>query len=228
MAELLIIARENKAMDELRSGLACRDFTCSRTSPANDVIERIAGQPPDLVLLETASLPEEAALGELVRRIKEVRGLPVIALIDGNNIDLNTSLQVDDFLVSPFDVREAVLRIRRLLGGSVAVKRDDAGSDELIVSGDLVIDIARCEVAIDGKAIALTFKEYELLKLLAANRGRVYTREALLNKIWGYDYYGGARTVDTHIRRLRSKTEDINNTFIETVRNIGYRFRKDD
>ena len=71
----------------------------------------------------------------------------------------------------------------------------------------------------------LTFREYELLKFLAGNRGRVFTREALLNKVWGYDYYGGDRTVDVHIRRLRSKTEDSNHAFIETVRNIGYRFK---
>ena len=73
----------------------------------------------------------------------------------------------------------------------------------------------------------LTFKEYELLKFLARTSGRVFTREALLNRVWGYDYYGGDRTVDVHIRRLRSKIEDSSHTFIETVRNIGYRFRKD-
>ena len=73
--------------------------------------------------------------------------------------------------------------------------------------------------------IELTFKEYELLKFLASHQGRVYTREALLNKVWGYDYYGGDRTVDVHIRRLRSKIEDAKHTFIETVRNIGYRFK---
>ena len=77
------------------------------------------------------------------------------------------------------------------------------------------------------KVVELTFKEYELLKFLASNRGRVYTREALLNKVWGYDYYGGDRTVDVHVRRLRSKIEDSKRTFIETVRNIGYRFIKE-
>ena len=100
-----------------------------------------------------------------------------------------------------------------------------ADSRELIECGDLVLDLARCEVALNGRLVALTFKEYELLRFLASHPGRVYTRDALLSKVWGYDYFGGDRTVDVHIRRLRSKIEDASHTFIETVRNIGYRFR---
>ena len=90
-----------------------------------------------------------------------------------------------------------------------------------------MIDIARCEVSVGGRLVMLTFKEYQLLKFLASNRGTVFTRDALLNKVWGYDFFGGDRTVDVHIRRLRSKIEDANHAFIETVRNIGYRFREE-
>jgi two-component system alkaline phosphatase synthesis response regulator PhoP len=86
-----------------------------------------------------------------------------------------------------------------------------------------MIDPAKCEVSINGRLVVLTFKEYELLKVLISNRGKVFTRETLLNQVWGYDYYGGDRTVDVHIRRLRSKIEDATHTFIETVRNIGYK-----
>jgi DNA-binding response OmpR family regulator len=85
-----------------------------------------------------------------------------------------------------------------------------------------------CEVTVNGSIVELTFKEYELLKLMASNPGRVYTREVLLNKIWGYDYFGGDRTVDVHIRRLRSKIEDSGHSYIETVRNIGYKFIKNE
>jgi two-component system alkaline phosphatase synthesis response regulator PhoP len=91
----------------------------------------------------------------------------------------------------------------------------------------LVIYLARYEVRLGGRLVELTFREYKLLSFLAANRGQVFTREVLLNKVWGYDYFGGDRTVDVHIRRLRSKVEDANHTFIDTVRNIGYRFRID-
>jgi DNA-binding response OmpR family regulator len=87
------------------------------------------------------------------------------------------------------------------------------------------MDLANYTVHIAGRPVELTFKEYELLRFLAVNRDRVFSREALLNNVWGYDFYGGARTVDVHIRRLRSKIEEGHLTFIETVRNVGYRFR---
>ena len=115
-----------------------------------------------------------------------------------------------------------MIRINRVLRKTVKNE-----SSEQIKCDGLTIDLATCEVTVNGKIVELTFKEYEMLKLLASNKGRVYTREALLDKIWGYDYYGGDRTVDVHVRRLRSKIEDASHTYIETVRNIGYRFIKD-
>ncbi|MBI2853145.1 MAG: response regulator transcription factor [Chloroflexi bacterium] len=122
----------------------------------------------------------------------------------------------------PGRTEELDLRVQRLLG-----KRARTGESDQVKSGDLVIDVAKCEVTVDNRPIMLTFKEYQLLKFLASSPGRVFTRETLLNKVWGYEYYGGDRTVDVHIKRLRSKIEDANHSFIETVRNIGYRFRDD-
>ena len=163
-----------------------------------------------------------AAVWELSRRIKLEKPSPVIVLVDKETLDsLDVDLNIDDFVIQPCDVKELAVRVKRLLHQS---NRD---TGELIRCGDLVIDLARCEVTVDSRLVVLTFREYELLRFLAKNSGRVFTREALLNKVWGYDYYGGDRTVDVHIRRLRSKVEDSNHTFIETVRNIGYRFRKD-
>ena len=138
--------------------------------------------------------------------------------LDGLDSDPN----IDDFVITPCDVTELVLRIKRLLQ-----KTNNTDSSEQIRYADLIIDLAKCEVSVGNRLVVLTFREYELLKFLASNRGRVYTREALLNKVWGHDYYGGDRTVDVHIRRLRSKIEDSSQNFIETVRNIGYRFKKD-
>ena len=94
----------------------------------------------------------------------------------------------------------------------------------MIQRGKLSIDVSKYEVRIGEKKIDLTFTEFELLKFLCGNPGTVFTREVLLNKVWGYEYYGGTRTVDVHIRRLRSKIEGKSSTFIETVRNIGYKF----
>ena len=91
--------------------------------------------------------------------------------------------------------------------------------------GELVINPTTYEVSLRGRRLNLRFREYELLRLLAANPGRVYTRTALLRQIWGFDYFGGTRTVDVHIRRLRNKIEDADNSFIETIWNVGYRFK---
>ncbi|HJO58271.1 MAG TPA: response regulator transcription factor, partial [Nitrospinaceae bacterium] len=97
-----------------------------------------------------------------------------------------------------------------------------------ITRGDLVIDCDRYEVTLKGLKVDLTYKEYELLKYLASNPGRVFTRESLLRSVWEYDYFGGTRTVDVHVRRLRSKINDVSNHFIETQWNVGYRFRSAD
>jgi two-component system alkaline phosphatase synthesis response regulator PhoP len=133
------------------------------------------------------------------------------------SLDSNNS--VDDFMVKPWEPTEMTARIKRLL-----IQKADVESEDVIRCGDLVIDAGKCEVLLGSKSVVLTFKEYQLLRFLAANKGKAFTREALLNKVWGWDYYGGDRTVDVHIRRLRSKIEDMNHSFIETIRNIGYRF----
>jgi hypothetical protein len=96
-------------------------------------------------------------------------------------------------------------------------------AENVVVCGPLSIDLSNYRVTVDGEAVILTFKEYELLRFLAMNPGQVFTREQLLNRVWGYDYFGGARTVDVHVRRIRAKIEVRGRVFIETVRNVGYR-----
>jgi two-component system alkaline phosphatase synthesis response regulator PhoP len=112
-----------------------------------------------------------------------------------------------------------VARVRRAIWRKSGVE-----SDNTLRLGELLVDLSNYKVFVSGRAVDLTYKEYELLRFLATNRDKVFTREALLNRVWGYDFYGGARTVDVHIRRLRSKIEDGHHAFIETVRNVGYRF----
>ena len=223
MPRLLVIARESRVLTALCDELARSGFSCSNASFNDEVTGLVANQSPDLILIEVNSHLPDSETRQLIKGIKQDTSLPIIALVPRENLSIIEGfLEVDDFIPSPYDASELVVRVKRLLNRTRRVH-----SGELISCGSLVIDLDRCEVTIDDKTIELTFKEYELLKLMAANRGRVYTRETLLNKIWGYDYYGGARTVDTHIRRLRSKTEDAQNSFIETVRNVGYRFNKD-
>ena len=224
MLRLLIIAQVSEALAGLSSGLIRNGFACSILSHGNGLMGQITAESPDLILVETDGHWVNSRMWQLAERMKQGRPLPIIALVGRDTLDsIDGHLDVDDFLISPYDTKELVLRIKRLLNH----RTESVDRSELIRCDGLVIDIAKCEVTVEGKVIELTFKEYELLKFLASNRGRVYTREALLNKVWGYDYYGGDRTVDVHVRRLRSKIEDSKHAFIETVRNIGYKFVKE-
>jgi DNA-binding response OmpR family regulator len=221
MLRLLMVAQETEALAGLRSEIARNGFACSIVPHGEELAGEITTRRPDLVLLEMGGNLPAAGMQDFVRRLKGERRLPVIALLPGEMLDsLNGNLDIDDFITSPYDAHELVLRARRVLS-----KARNINGGELVKCDGLSIDLARCEVTLEGEIVGLTFKEYELLKFLAGHRGRVFNREALLNKVWGYDYYGGDRTVDVHVRRLRSKIEDAKHTFIETVRNIGYRFR---
>ena len=174
---------------------------------------------PDLVVVDIALMPAED-LSAFLQRCKEVQ-LPVLAVVSQEHRSLlDPTLPVEDFIFSPLGDAELRTRVRRILW-----KTGSWDSGQVIRIGDLVIDQERYETAVAGRRVILTYKEYQLLCLLATNPGRVYSREALLSRVWGYDYFGGTRTVDVHIRRLRSKVEDATHLFIETVRNVGYRFR---
>ena len=178
-----------------------------------------ADELPALALIDVGSM-SRAELEECVRRCSQLK-LAVIALVPEERLaDMDVAQAVDDFLLSPPRSDELVTRAKRVLS------RTPSGEDgDLVRVGDLVINRANYEVSVRGRRVDLRFKEFELLLLLATSPGRVYTREALLNLVWGYDYLGGTRTVDVHIRRLRSKIEDADHSFIETVWNVGYRFR---
>jgi DNA-binding response OmpR family regulator len=218
LSKLFIIGQDSKLVAGLSSVLAQNGFTCAIATDGKDLIVQITAQNPDLILMAINNAP---GFPGMVQQLKKEKQLPIIALVDQDKLaTLNGHLEIDDFITQPHNTAEVLLRVRRLLHGA-----GNTNTGELIHCGELVVDPARCEVSLTGVPIVLTFKEYELLKFLASNRGRVFTREALLNKVWGYDYYGGDRTVDVHIRRLRSKIESSGHVFIETVRNIGYRFK---
>lgn len=169
---------------------------------------------PDIVI---ADFDELASISKDTEKII----LTVLTAPTSNHTDLLA--QADDLLFYPYDIHELELRLKLALfkHGEYEAKPDER---TLTVDG-LTINFDSYEVTIDGEPLDLTFKEYELLKCLITNRGRVYTRDQLLSTVWGYDYYGGARTVDVHIRRLRSKL-GRHESLIETVRNVGYRFKR--
>ena len=173
-----------------------------------------------LVLIEPGSMSGQAlrACLDLCSRIKA----PVLLVLDADRLgDAADAGGVDDFIVSPFSREELELRARRLVEDAVAGTGEDA-----VKVGDLVINPANYEVSVSGRRVDLRFKEYELLLLMASNPGRVYSRETLLKQVWGYEYLGGTRTVDVHVRRLRSKIEDADRSYIETIWNVGYRIRE--
>ena len=174
---------------------------------------------PEIALIDASAMPW-AELKDCLRRCSELK-LPVIALVSKLQVgDVDAELGADDFVVSPPPSEELVARARRVLA-----RTGSPDPDDVVRAGDLVINATKYEVSVKGRRANLRFKEYELLILMAVNPGRVYSRETLLNRIWGYDYLGGTRTVDVHVRRLRSKIEDADHSFIETVWNVGYRFK---
>ena len=165
----------------------------------------------------------------LERLPKDPRSV-IIALVadrSRNHLDgsLKTLLDADDILTMEYNIDELSLRLQLAQLRHGAVKVDVEIDENVLQENGIAINFETYEVWLDGKTIDLTFKEYELLKCLMTHKGRVYSRNQLLNDVWGYDYYGGARTVDVHIRRLRSKLGRYE-SLVETVRNVGYRFKR--
>jgi DNA-binding response OmpR family regulator len=217
MFSILIISGSKQDMSPLCRGLIRQRFSCAVVPDGEKVTEQVLDQSPDLILMD---IDNALRIKELTEKLKQEKERPVLALVSKEMLgSIGEQLKkVDDFVIGPFNLQEIVLRSARLL------HRANAAEGEVITCGDLQINLARYEVSLSGRVIILTFMEYELLKFLVNHQGRVFTRDVLLNKVWGYDYYGGDRTVDVHIRRLRSKIEDSTHTFIETVRSIGYKF----
>ncbi len=219
MVRILIIAELKREPETLPSELARAGYGCLLASNDGDALKYLAKETVDLVLIKADS---PVTISSLYKKIKN-KELPAIAILPRDRIvSVNGHLEMDDFIAEPYLASELLLRVKRLL--QKAVKKKDSNR---IVSGYLVIDQARYEVTLNGKAVELTYREYELLRFLASNKGVVFNRNTILDKVWGCDYYGGDRTVDVHIKRLRSKIDSPTDSFIETVRNIGYRFRSD-
>lgn len=149
------------------------------------------------------------------------RTFPVMLLVGGGQLgDLEHRDELfDDFCLTPFHPAELEARLRHLLAIDIDLHRAD-----LVEYGELTLNLETYQAAIAGRPLDMTYMEYELLKFLAQNPGKVFTREMLLSRVWGYEYYGGARTVDVHVRRLRAKLGEEYANLIQTVRSVGYRF----
>jgi two-component system, OmpR family, alkaline phosphatase synthesis response regulator PhoP len=212
---LLIYQTEGASL--LKHDLAAAGIEAEAVRHA-DADEALARPGLDALIVEAASNVDETR-GLIDSPARPAR-LPVLLVMRAEQLPaVDATWPLDDILVLPAPAEELKLRLRRALWRRSGI--DDANT---LRSGELLLDLANYKVFVGQEGVNLTFKEFELLRFLMTNRGKVFTREALLNRVWGYEYYGGARTVDVHIRRLRSKIEMGSTVYIETVRNVGYRF----
>jgi DNA-binding response OmpR family regulator len=183
-------------------------------------------EPPDGwhgVIVDCSNDAESAwAFTRALRKGGDAAAMKVLVLVGGGqlpDLDLRDEL-FDDFCLAPFHPSEFEARLRHLLWDT----REVVVRAELVEYGDLLLNLETYQATIAKRPLDLTYMEYELLKFLAQNPGKVFTREMLLSRVWGYEYYGGARTVDVHIRRLRAKLGEEYAGLIQTVRSVGYRF----
>ena len=163
---------------------------------------------------------ESGKLCHALKRERSLRELPMVLLVTEEQLgSIDVAWGLEDYWTLPVSATRLAERLKFLLWKLNKVELKNGFS-----VGGLVINFDRYEVHVQGEPVDLTYKEFELLKFLATHPGQVFTREALLDRVWGYDFYGGTRTVDVHIRRLRAKIETGGQTYIDTVRNVGYKF----
>jgi DNA-binding response OmpR family regulator len=179
--------------------------------------------PSDVILLDARR--ELAAARQTCRVLRSTGSAPLIAVVtEGGLAAVAADWGLDDVVVDTAGPAEVEARLRLAIGRTLAERETSPSTSEEIRSGDLSIDEATYQARLGNEALDLTFKEFELLKFLAQHPGRVFTRAQLLQEVWGYDYFGGTRTVDVHVRRLRAKLGPDRESLIGTVRNVGYKF----
>jgi DNA-binding response OmpR family regulator len=219
---ITILSNQRELQNTAVTALSPGDYRILTVQHGETAFEELVLDPPYVLIFDHGDgghLSEWRALAAN----EEIRThTAILAVLTSNQQQLlDETPPPDDFLLWPAKGIEFLLRVRAIIR-----RRANVDSENILRCGSLLIDLANYKVMLDSHPIELTFKEYELLRFLASNRDKVFTREALLNRVWGYDYFGGARTVDVHIRRLRSKIEERGHAFIETIRNVGYRFHE--
>ncbi len=223
MEKVLIISDDPRWGDAVAAeleaaGHEARLLPMNAIDGANQALEDL-----NAVVVDARGMAAVAArLAKVRRAIPGGKTLTLAALAPVQLSRLDFSAGFDDFLVDPFAAPQVVARIRQLRW-----RENSTDAADLLKAGDLLVNRASCEVNLRGVPLALTYQEYELLRHLMEHRGRVFTREQLLSELWGYNYYGGTRTVDVHVRRLRAKLGPEHEDLIQTVRNVGYRFARD-
>ncbi|NLM45426.1 MAG: response regulator transcription factor [Firmicutes bacterium] len=228
MAKILVVDDEKTIVKGLKFALEKEHYEVLAAYDGEEALRLFEEEAPDLIVLDLM-LPGVDGF-EVCRRIRKKSETPIIMLTArGEDIDkiLGLELGADDYMTKPFNPRELVARVKAILRRS-RNKTNDQANLKVIRLQDLEIDLFSHKVKVRGKEVDLTSKEFALLSLLASQPGRVFSREQLLEHVWGYDYYGDARTVDVHIRHLREKIEPDPSApeMILTVWGAGYKFRE--
>lgn len=228
MARILVVDDEKTIVKGLKFNLEKEGYEVFTAYDGEEALRVFNESNPDLIVLDLM-LPELDGF-EVCRRIRKGSDVPIVMLTArGEDIDkiLGLELGADDYVTKPFNPRELAARVKAILRRSHTSAKDTTGG-QVIRLQDLQIDLFQHKVRVHDKDVDLTSKEFALLSLLASHPGRVFSREKLLEHVWGYDYYGDARTVDVHIRHLREKIEPEPATpqLILTVWGAGYKFRE--
>ncbi|MGH2695005.1 MAG: winged helix-turn-helix domain-containing protein [Actinomycetota bacterium] len=223
MTTILIVEDEESIGQALEYQLRREGFHVSWTKDGASGLRAFEVSEPDLVLLDLM-LPGMSG-EDLCKRIRKTSQVPIVVLTaKDTEVDTVVGLELgaDDYVTKPFSMRELVARIRAVLRRSQLPEARPA----VLEGGGIVLDPERFEASVRGKPIRLTLKEFQLLEVLMINAGRVVTREALIEDVWGSDYVGDTRTLDVHIKRLRAKCEEDPRLpkHIQTVRGLGYKF----
>ena len=223
---VLIIEDERQIRRIVRTALEEMRIDVAEAGTAKQGLVEVGARIPDLLILDLG-LPDMDGV-EVIRNIRNFSDIPIIVLSARTQEREKVAALdagADDYLTKPFDNRELLARIKaHLRRSSITIEPQKQAS--LLNNGELSIYSDERMVLLDGKEIHLTPKEFELLFLLASNLEQVFPRDTLLEKIWGYDYYGDTRTVDMHVQRIRRKIDTQGNKYIQTVFGIGYKMRK--
>jgi len=227
---VLVVEDEDSFIDALTVGLSREGFRVSVARDGAEALDVFDDLDPDLVLLDVM-LPKVSGL-DVCRELRSRSSVPIIMVTaKGAEIDTVVGLEVgaDDYVTKPYRLRELVARMRAVLRrrpGDDAAPTVPLSEDDVVTVGDVTLDHQRHEVTIRGAEARLPLKEFELLALLLENAGRVLTRDTLIDRVWGSDYVGDTKTLDVHVKRLRSKVEEdpANPSRIVTIRGLGYKY----
>lgn len=228
--KILVVDDEKPIVDLISFNLKKEGHVVIEANDGEDGYNKALNEKPDLILLDVM-LPKMDGF-TVCRKLREKIATPIIMITaKEEEVDkvLGLELGADDYMTKPFGIRELIARVKANLRRSdIEVQADNSVSGDEIKFGDLAINMSSYEVRKNGNVIELTLREFELLKFLANYSGQVFSRESLLEKVWGYEYYGDMRTVDVTIRRLREKIESnaAEPEYIMTKRGVGYYFKK--